>query len=86
MTGQVVNYPNQRYQETTHFSFCADKSGKVFTKCKHDHVVKEYNLIKKGCTDTLLNSFPSVISNPGLSNERQRYLYEKIQEFCPEEV
>ena len=73
----------KKYQ---HFSFRADKPGKVFTKCKHDDVEQQHTLIKKECNDRLINSFPSVISPPGLSAERQQYLYEKIREFCPEEV
>ena len=31
-------------------------------------------------------SEPSIIPPPGLSAERQWYLYTKIQEFCPEEM
>ena len=47
---------------------------------------KLLSLVRDDCEHTLRESFPDAIPCPGLSPERQQYLFEKIREFCPEEV
>ncbi len=32
------------------------------------------------------NDLPEKVQPPGLSRDRQQYLFEKIREYCPEEV
>ena len=70
----------KKYQ---HFRFCSEHPGKVFVKTSKGAVEKEYTILKD---PELLEKFPATITPAGLSPERELYLYEKIREFCPEEV
>ena len=69
-----------------HFRFSCQHPGAVFVKTNCNDVEKKYTLVKSECEHTLRDDFPATIPPPGLSVERQQYLYEKIREFCPEEV
>ena len=55
----------------------------MFVKTSKGAVEKEYTILKD---PELLEKFPATITPAGLSPERELYLYEKIREFCPEEV
>jgi len=69
-----------------HFRFSSDHPGKVFARATHDGPETAFTLVRRNCEDQLKRGFPDVIPPPGLSRERQQYLYERIREFCPEEV
>ena len=71
----------KKYQ---HFRFSAEHPGKVFVKSSRGAAEKEVTILKS--THNLLETFPSMITPTGLSLERQLYLYDKIREFCPENV
>ena len=71
----------KKYQ---HFRFCSEHPGKVYVKTSQAAVEHEHSILKKH--HNLLETFPATITPAGLSPERQLYLYEKIREFCPEEV
>ncbi len=70
-----------------HLVFTSDKPGQVLTRKTSDgvettlHVLNKANLGWKPSPDTM----PAAIQPDGLSRERQRYLFDKIREFCPEE-
>ena len=76
----------KRIKRFQHFRFTCDHSGKVFAKPTCDGTEKTFSLVRDDCEHTLRESFPDAIPCPGLSPERQQYLFEKIREFCPEEV
>lgn len=71
----------KKYQ---HFRFTSEHPGVVYLKTSQGATEKEFSVLKKH--HDLLESFPRLITPAGLSPERQLYLYEKIHEFCPEEV
>ena len=76
----------KRIKRFQHFRFTCDHPGKVFAKPTCDGIEKTFTLVRDDCEGTLKESFPDPIPSPGLSPERQQYLFEKIREFCPEEV
>ena len=69
-----------------HFRFTHEHPGKVFARSTCDGDEKEFSLVRDNSNQTLIREFPNGIPPPGLSAERRQYLYEKIREFCPEEV
>ena len=71
----------KKYQ---HFCFTSEHPGVVYVKTSQGLPEKEFSVLKKH--NDLLESFPRLITPAGLSPERQLYLYEKIHEFCPEDV
>ena len=69
-----------------HLVFEASAPGIVRTRLISDGVEKSIPILNKTNQNwkpdpTIL---PSQIHPPGVSRERQQYLYEKIREFCPE--
>ena len=69
-----------------HFCFTADHPGYVFVKNSSDASETKIKLLKDTSWKPYKNSLPEQITPPGLSLERQWYLYQKIREFCPDEV
>ena len=68
-----------------HFRFCASNPGVVYVKYSSDDDEKQIKLLKAPW-DPTLHDMPAIIQPPGLTVERQWYLYNKIREFCPDEV
>ena len=68
-----------------HFRFSALNPGIVYVKNSCNDKEKPVKLLKTPWQPTLAN-MPNAIPPPGLTLERQWYLYNKIREFCPEEA
>ena len=66
-----------------HFHFSQSHPGKVKVRNSTTDNWRTINLLKDPSWRP--TDFPQQIIPPGLSLERQRYLYEKIREFCPAE-
>ena len=69
-----------------HFQFSAGHPGSVFVKASSDDTEKEINLLSDKSWRPSQHNLPPVIDPPGLSLERQWYLYNKIREFCSEDT
>ena len=69
-----------------HFRFTADQPGYVFVKTSSDSPETQIKLLKDTSWKPDKNVLPEVITAPGQSLERQWYLYNKMREFCPDEV
>ena len=67
-----------------HFRFTSSSPGAVlvFVKKSSGENEKEINLLKDPSWWPTCSKVPDLIILPGLSLERQCYLYEKIREFC----
>ena len=68
-----------------HFRFTSEHPGSVFVKAFSDSVEKEVNLLSDKSWKPSKHWLPTAITPPGLSLERQWYLYNKIHAFCSEE-
>ena len=66
-----------------HFHFSRSHPGKVKVHNSTMDSWKTINLLKDPCWRP--SSLPEQLMPPGLSLEREWYLYDKIREFCPEE-
>ena len=66
-----------------HFRFDGSKPGKVYAKTSSDEPEKEIELLVDLNWRPSPTHLPEVVNPSGLSYERQRYLYDKIREFCP---
>ena len=69
-----------------HFRFCATHPGCVFVRNSSDDTERKINMLKDPQWRPVSTDLPDAIVPPGLSLERQWYLYQKIREFCPEEA
>ena len=69
-----------------HFRFTADHPGYVFVKSSSDSLETKIKLLKDTTWKPDKHVLPEVITAPGLSVEQQWYLFNKIREFCPDEV
>ena len=65
-----------------HFRFEAKSPGAVYVKSKNNDSERKITLIKDTSWSPSASDLPSVIAPPGLSLERQWYLFEKIREYC----
>ena len=65
-----------------HFRFEAKSPGMVYVKCKSSDIEKKIKLAKDITWSPSANNLPKLIVPPGLSLERQWYLFQKIREFC----
>ena len=68
-----------------HFRFERDHPGVVFLK-KTAEAEEEQRVLLRVLWNPSPVDKPSLIVPPGLSHERQKYLYEKIREYCREDV
>ena len=66
-----------------HFRFTRQHPGKVFVKDNNREKERCINLLKD--LSWRPSALPEPIIPPGLSLERQQYLYDKIREYCPEQ-
>ena len=64
-----------------HFHFSAFNPGVVFVKNSCNDTEREIQLLKTPWQPTLAN-MPNTIPPPGLTLERQWYLFNKIRELC----
>lgn len=69
-----------------HFRFTTDHPGVVYVKNSSDDPERLIQLVKSTTWQPSPDSLPAQIISPGLSLERQWYLYQKIREFCPDNV
>ena len=74
-----------------HFYFSSEHKGIVKVKEYATSDTTEHTILLRNSTwlnssDQLHSELPPVITPLGLSEERQLYLYEKIREFCREDV
>lgn len=68
-----------------HFRFSQDEPGSVFVRELPDSEEKKMCLFKRGVNvDFDMHFLPETIEKPGLSPERQWYLYEQVREHVPE--
>ena len=68
-----------------HLIFTHTKPGSVIVKDSVTSPEREINLLQDKNWKPTKNDLPPIIPPPGLPLERQRYLFEKIREFCPPE-
>ena len=70
-----------------HFRFTAAHPGVVFVKHScDDPVERKIKLLKTMTWEPTSENLPPRIIPPGLTLERQWYLYQKIREFCPDDM
>ena len=69
-----------------HLVFSADRPGEVVVRKTSDGLERVLSVLNKNSKDWKPSplDMPPVIKPPGLSRERQAYLFEKIREFCPD--
>ena len=69
-----------------HFRFNRSHPGYVFVKNANDEPETKIDLLKDVPWKPSKHDLPPIISPPGLSLERQWYLYNKLREFCSVEA
>ena len=67
-----------------HFRFTAAFPGYVFVKDSNADKERKIKIVKDITWKPTLATLPDEIPPPGLTLERQWYLYNKIREFCPD--
>ena len=72
-------------KQMQHFRFTYNSPGSVFVRKSKSDPEKEIKMLSDPFWRPSYNELPDVIIPPGLSPERQWYLYDKIREFCSEE-
>ena len=65
-----------------HFRFDANSPGAVYIKERSSDSERQITLTKNNSWCPSANHLPDIVVPPGLSLERQWYLYDKIREFC----
>lgn len=65
-----------------HFRFESKSPGSVYVKPYNNDKEQEINLLKDTSWSPSAHHLPDIIVPPGLSTERQWYLFEKIREYC----
>jgi len=68
-----------------HFRFSKFHPGKVFVKEAINSAEQEINLLKDVSLRPFSQQLPLLVIPNGLSQDRKRYLYEKIRKFYPEQ-
>ena len=69
-----------------HIRFNSAHPGQIFVKEKTGSQEEKRNIMKDPSWSPSREELPSVLLPSGLSLQRQWYLYEKIREFCPDEL
>ena len=67
-----------------HFHFVSDSPGSVYVKTHADTEEIHIQLLRSSSWSPSSSQLPPLVNPPGLSPERQWYLYEHIREFCPD--
>lgn len=73
-------------KKMSHFRFSANSPGMVFVRNSCDSSTEKRIKLIKLLWEPQRTHLPSVIHPDGLPLQRQWYLFQKIREFCPEEV
>ena len=83
--GHTVQTALKGISQMNHFRFTADHPGAVFVKnaCDDDKE-RKINLLKFTTWRPTPSTLPEQITPPGLSLERQWYLFNKMRDFCPD--
>ena len=81
---RVIKTALKGISQMHHFRFTADRPGCVFVKDSSDGTERRINLLKDKSWRPSAADLPEIITPPGLSLERQWYLYNKIRDFCPD--
>ena len=66
-----------------HFRFVSSSPGAVFVKSVGSGSERKINLLRNTSWAPSAHDLPDVVVPMGLSAEQQKYLYDKIREFCP---
>lgn len=82
--GHVIQTSLKGISKMHHFRFTSDHPGYVFVRNSCDDTEKKIKLLKDTSWKPNKYSLPEQIIAPGLSLERQWYLYQKIRDFCPD--
>ena len=69
-----------------HFRMSRSAPGCVFVRRSSDDRETKINILRDSSWKPSINNMPPLITPPGLSLERQWYLYSKIREFCPDQA
>lgn len=69
-----------------HLRFNSAAPGCIFVKERSGSPEEERNILKKGNWRPTKDDLPPILTPSGLSLQRQWYLYDKIREFCPNNV
>jgi hypothetical protein len=69
-----------------HIRFDSAHPGFIFTKEKTGSTEVKRSILKVASWSPQADQLPPVLHPAGLSSKRQWYLYDKIREFCPENV
>ena len=83
--GHTVQTALKGISQMHHFRFTADHPGAVFVKnaCDDDKE-RKISLLKFTTWRPTPSTLPEQITPPGLSLERQWYLFNKMRDFCPD--
>lgn len=85
--GHTIQTAMKGISQMHHFRFSADHPGVVFVKNASDDLKEcKIHLLKSTTWRPTSTNLPEQIIPPGLSLERQWYLYNKIHDFCPDNV
>ena len=84
--GHTIQTALKGISQMHHFRFTSDHPGVVFVKNADDMDERKINLLKNTSWRPTPADLPQQIIPPGLSEERKVYLYQKIREFCPDNV
>jgi hypothetical protein len=68
-----------------HFRLDTSELGTVFTKEYEDSNEIEFNILRCEPDDSV-NDLPSTITPPGMSADRQQYLFDNIRQYCPNDT
>lgn len=68
-----------------HLTFTREKPGIVVVKDSINGPEREISMLEDHSWKPAADELPSIITPPGLSQERKQYLFDKIREFCPPE-
>ena len=84
----VIQVSDGEEKVLNHLIFEDSRRGQVVVKQVSDGEEKVLNVLTKQHVhwQPSPNNLPEEIQPPGLSQDRQHYLFEKIREYCPEEV
>ena len=80
LTSHFRKIPN--IKRNHHYTISSDSPGSVTIKEYNDSEGVTFKMLKDDWSPSAMD-LPPVIPPPGLSSERQWYLYDNIREYCP---
>ena len=81
---RVIKTALKGISQMHHFRFTVYRPGCVFVKDSSKGTEQKINLLRDKSWRPSTADLPETITPPGLSLEREWYLYNKIMEFCPD--